>query len=82
MARVAKSSRKEQKDLNLPQLLRVTRALLWQVLRLPYLVSVHRVLLLQLTLTHCLIFLLIFLQLLGRYLRGEVGERSEEQHVK
>lgn len=45
----------------------------------PYLVSVHGVLLLQLTLTHCLIFLLIFLQLLGRYLPG--GRRGQRNSM-
>lgn len=37
----------------------------------PYLVSVHRVLLLQLALAHRLVLLLIFLQLLGRHLQGQ-----------
>lgn len=44
--------------------------------RVPYLVSVHRVFLLQLALPHGLIFLLIFLQLLSRYLQA-----AEEKHV-
>lgn len=45
--------------------------------RLPYLVSIHWVFLLQLTLPHRLILFLIFLQFLGWYLQG-----LEEKHVR